>query len=201
MSNHNILYIDTALETCQILYYQNNRCLFSYLSPPTRFGHAEVFFQKLDQLKAQDESLLDNLDKIIVNIGPGRFNALRVGVGFSLTLSSVLNIELYSVTSFDILRAQILSSPQMPNTKFDMAIFAKFKHAYYLKSNISEPVLAKFDEINMSQTYALGFTESEVLESFKELVVTERSMLLKCAKKVVDLHDLEPIYIGHQVSS
>jgi tRNA threonylcarbamoyladenosine biosynthesis protein TsaB len=52
---------------------------------------------------AKSNKRIEDLDRILVNTGPGSFTGLRVSVSFALGLSAGSNIKLVTYSSFDLL--------------------------------------------------------------------------------------------------
>lgn len=195
-SDNNFLYVDTALLSYQITYVENNKIVFESLSENISGGHAQAFFQNIAKLSKSYPHWLDNLSKIIVNIGPGRFNALRVGLGFALTCCSLHNIKLYQVNSFDIIKQSICKKNQ---STCDLAIFAKWNHVYLLRKDAKNPSIAPFDDLNWKNTVCLGIANDNCLQQLDKLQVKNFTELLTHSHQVKDLSTLEPLYLGHQI--
>ena len=200
MKESNVLYVDTAVETCQIIYSQKGTVVFNFLSPISKKGHAEIFFEKINDLKNKFPDIFETLETLVVNIGPGRFNALRVGVGFALTVKSLFDIELKSINSFDILKNCSEDLNIDGFEKADFAIFAKWNHAYYLKNLVLKPSLLSYEGIDWSNTICLGVPETQNSKhSFSALSVAHFEKLYSKAVFIEDVYKLEPIYLGHQI--
>lgn len=198
--NEKILFIDTAIKTCQIIYSDGNEVLFQYRSPISEIGHAEVFFEQLALLQNLRADVFRELDKVIVNIGPGRFNALRVGLGFALTLCSVFKTSFYTITSFDILKQQALQSGVIDLQSKDFAIFAKWNHVYYLSAGKREMELVSYDKVDWKNTISLGVLDQSSIANFDYLQVDNIQALESLSILQSSLQSVEPIYIGHQIS-
>jgi tRNA A37 threonylcarbamoyladenosine modification protein TsaB len=197
----NMLFIDTAINTCQILYVSSGVVLYEYHSPLSKEGHAQKFFFHIRQLKKMYPDVFKTLDNIVVNIGPGRFNGLRVGIAFALTTASLYSLKLSTVTSFDI--ARLSFKDLIEDSKIiSGTIYAKWNHIYFQCLITKEFSLKTFDEIDWSKAYAIAFPSSAPSSYSKPfLQVHHFNELFSAANFVSDLSCLEPIYLGHQIHS
>ncbi|HLL28674.1 MAG TPA: tRNA (adenosine(37)-N6)-threonylcarbamoyltransferase complex dimerization subunit type 1 TsaB, partial [Xanthobacteraceae bacterium] len=84
-----LLAIDTALDACSTAVFdtERDRPLFSESREIGR-GHAELLVPLVDQTMKQAGVKFDEIDRIVVTVGPGSFTGLRVGLaaarGFAL---------------------------------------------------------------------------------------------------------------------
>ena len=195
---NSFLYIDTALDTYEIAYISQGEVLFHVLSEKTNNAHAENFFKDLRILKQKHfEQILSLKIPLLVNKGPGRFNALRIGLAFALTLAKTHGLNLFLINSFDIIKSHL--------RKFDLddhvplMIYAKWNHAYYLPVNTLVPRLENFDNICWENAVLCGF-EKDQHKSLRELTLHCDQTLLGSAKFLENLNEIEPLYLGHQIS-
>lgn len=193
------LFIDTAINTCQILYVSSGQVLFDYRSPISQEGHGALFFEQIRLLQQKFPEVFQTLDSLIVNIGPGRFNALRVGVAFALSTASLYSIQLYTVTSFDIAN---LSFKDRINKKEIIigTIYAKWNHVYFHPIGSKDYLLKTFSEMNWPQAYGVAFPGDPPSAEHKHcLALSNLEDLLPAALLVEDAALIEPIYLGHQI--
>jgi tRNA threonylcarbamoyl adenosine modification protein YeaZ len=71
-----------------------------------RMAHAEQLMPLISGCFDDAGALLNDLDQLIVGLGPGPFTGLRVGVATAQVLSYVLQLELRGICSLDVLAAQ-----------------------------------------------------------------------------------------------
>ena len=68
--------------------------------------HSEMATIQLEQLLLQARLNLQDVNRIVVNCGPGSFTGIRVGVNLARTLAYSLNIPVAAVNSLKLLAAQ-----------------------------------------------------------------------------------------------
>ena len=71
----------------------------------SRRRHAELLHPLMSQVCEQAGIPLAGLDAVAVDVGPGLFTGIRVGVAAAKGLATALGIPVVSLTSLDILRA------------------------------------------------------------------------------------------------
>lgn len=103
----------------------------------TERRHAEEISPRLQDLLQESSVDLVDLDKLVVDIGPGRFTGLRVGLSTIRSLGFALGIPIVGVTSLDILAAG------MPAQKVTAVIDARreevFQQTYVEGHAVGEP--------------------------------------------------------------
>jgi tRNA threonylcarbamoyladenosine biosynthesis protein TsaB len=68
-------------------------------------AHAELLAPAIEEVCAVSGVTVNAIDRIAVDIGPGLFTGLRVGVATAKALAQALGIDLVGVTSLDVLAA------------------------------------------------------------------------------------------------
>lgn len=66
--------------------------------------HAEEITPMLQSVSAEAGVGLSELDRVVVDIGPGRYTGMRVGIATATTLAHALDIPVGTVTSLELLR-------------------------------------------------------------------------------------------------
>lgn len=66
--------------------------------------HAEEITPMLQSVLAGAGVGLAELDRVVVDIGPGRYTGMRVGIATATTLAHVLGIPVSTITSLELLR-------------------------------------------------------------------------------------------------
>lgn len=93
----NLLAFDTATATCSVAVYQDGR--YTEIQDDSANGHAERLMPMIEEVMKRAELARDNLDGIIVSVGPGSFTGIRIGIASALGLCSALDIPCYGVSS------------------------------------------------------------------------------------------------------
>ncbi|EJF98866.1 universal bacterial protein YeaZ [Bartonella vinsonii subsp. arupensis Pm136co] len=101
-----ILAIDTASIYCAVALF-HHKSVIAHISERMNKGHAEKLIGYIAQVTDQANMSLNQVDRIAVNIGPGSFTGVRVGVSTARALALALKIPAVGVSAFEALAAQI----------------------------------------------------------------------------------------------
>lgn len=86
-----ILALDTAASICAAAVYDSERdCVVAQVSEDIGKGHAEVLMDYIERALDAAKLSMRDMDRVAVNVGPGSFTGVRIGVsaarGFALGL-------------------------------------------------------------------------------------------------------------------
>jgi len=130
-----ILAIDNSLEYLTIVLSVEDRLMDERHIKGTKAPSEIIAVRVLDALK-QNSYSVDDINLIIVTLGPGSFTGIRVGIAFCKGLSSGKNIPLIGVPTLDVLASTFMS---MGGYYVFPAIDAKkgevFSSLYYMNNN------------------------------------------------------------------
>ena len=90
------LVIDTATNRTSVALFENNQLLFSGFHDGAT-AHAEV----LPKLVKEALHTKNDIDEVVVGMGPGPFTGLRVGITFAQTFAHARNISWHGACSLD----------------------------------------------------------------------------------------------------
>ncbi len=101
-----ILAIDTAFRQCSVALGVDNEQV-AFLQSQEISKQSEELFSLINQILEDQKITFADLTAIAVNIGPGSFTGVRIGVAAAKGLKLVLsNIKLIGVTSLELLASQ-----------------------------------------------------------------------------------------------
>jgi tRNA threonylcarbamoyladenosine biosynthesis protein TsaB len=114
-----------------------------------RMAHAEQLMPLVSECLDSAGVSADDLDELVVGVGPGPFTGLRVGVATAQVLSYVLGLELRGICSLDVLAAQFTDAR---SGEFVVATDARRHEVYWARyspagARIGEPRVARPDEV------------------------------------------------------
>ncbi|CUX95932.1 tRNA threonylcarbamoyladenosine biosynthesis protein TsaB [Candidatus Gullanella endobia] len=93
-----ILAIDTATEACSVaLMLDNDLLLERFIFAPRK--HTQYVLPMVDDLLAEANITLKNLDALAFSSGPGSFTGIRIGIGIAQGLALGANLPLISVST------------------------------------------------------------------------------------------------------
>lgn len=101
-----ILCIDTSSKLCGVGIFENEK-LIDKIELNNGLTHSETLMPILKQILEKNSLVLKNFDLIAVDIGPGSFTGIRIGVATAKAFSDSLTIPCVGIDSLEILAYQI----------------------------------------------------------------------------------------------
>lgn len=149
----------------------------------TRVGkndNAAYLVNKIDEVLKDSKLTIDDIEEIIVGIGPGSYTGVRVSVVVAKTLASTKNIKLKSISSLNLLSTGYFGL-------IIPAIDARRGHYFIGTYNNGKQV--EKDE------YTLIEDSSELIILNEETIKVNLDIVNNYAVDVLNVHDLEPNYL------
>lgn len=108
-----LLAIDTALSSCAaaVLNFENGEETLVAQSEDLGRGHAERIMSMVSGVMAESSTTFNGLDRIVVNVGPGSFTGLRIGLSIARGFGLVLGKPVVPVTTLSAIAAEVLVHP------------------------------------------------------------------------------------------
>jgi tRNA threonylcarbamoyladenosine biosynthesis protein TsaB len=75
--------------------------------------HAETLVPAIDFVRRQACVELDEIGAIAIDVGPGLFTGLRVGIATAKAMASALQVPMIGVSSLDLLAFPVRFSPRL----------------------------------------------------------------------------------------
>lgn len=123
-----ILAVDTSTWQLSMCIYKDGK--FYSKSLPTE-DHSDSLINCLDELLKKSGLKLTQINYIGVNIGPGSFTGLRVGLSFVKTLGLSLNLKVICVNSFDIIFYEFMKKYEPKIDSKIVVLFPSVKNEFY----------------------------------------------------------------------
>ncbi|QWK77639.1 tRNA (adenosine(37)-N6)-threonylcarbamoyltransferase complex dimerization subunit type 1 TsaB [Ochrobactrum sp. BTU1] len=111
-----ILALDTASSWCAAAVYDSGtNTVLAEISENIGKGHAEVLMDYIGQAMTQSGISMTELDRVAVNVGPGSFTGVRIGVSAARGFALALDRPALGVSAFDALASEVaISHPRQP---------------------------------------------------------------------------------------
>lgn len=121
--------------------------------------HAEMLTPQIDFVRKQARIELSEISVVAVDIGPGLFTGLRVGISAAMATAFALGVPMIGVSSLDLLAFPVRHSPRLIVAAIDARRGEVF-HAFYRQvpggvQRITEPTVAHPDDLS-SELLARG---------------------------------------------
>jgi tRNA threonylcarbamoyladenosine biosynthesis protein TsaB len=97
-----VLAIETATQTCSVALVQNGETLASRVLPPETKA-AKYLAPAIREALVEAGRTLDDVSALAIDVGPGSFTGLRVGIGLAKGLAFARELPVYGVLSLDAL--------------------------------------------------------------------------------------------------
>jgi tRNA threonylcarbamoyl adenosine modification protein YeaZ len=146
------LVIDTATTRTSCALFNGTQLLYG--------GHhdgATEHAEALPKLVSQALQINNEINQVVVGMGPGPFTGLRVGIVFAQTFATARNIPWIGVCSLDAI--------DIDSGEYIVATDARRKEIYWAKyregERIEGPFVGKAEELNSQneKKFGFGFTE------------------------------------------
>jgi len=144
MSEMISLYIDTATIRGSIALYNNDKLLF-FRTLLSESNHLHVLHNTIEKGIKKAGVTLDEISAIGVDIGPGSFTGIRIGVTTARTLAQLGRIDIFGVPSLDILVQNIPFNDQLICSVVDGKKKRLFCAFYQFKGNVIKRISPYFD--------------------------------------------------------
>ena len=121
--------------------------------------HAEMLTPQIDFVRKQARIELSEISVVAVDIGPGLFTGLRVGISAAMATAFALGVPMIGVSSLDLLAFPVRHSPRLIVAAIDARRGEVF-HAFYRQvpggvQRITEPAVANPEDLS-SELLARG---------------------------------------------
>ncbi|EJF83639.1 tRNA (adenosine(37)-N6)-threonylcarbamoyltransferase complex dimerization subunit type 1 TsaB [Bartonella rattimassiliensis] len=188
-----ILAIDTASIYCAVALV---RCksVIAHTGECMNKGHAERLIGQITQIMTQANMTLDQVERIAVNVGPGSFTGIRVGVATARALALALEIPAVGVTALEALAAQVTTSK---NTASAITVVIEAGREMFYHQNFHEdltplgaPGLKKIENILEDlppKAQLTGPAADIVVQHIKNHKINEKIVLEKIPCETADI--------------
>ncbi|MBO1038333.1 tRNA (adenosine(37)-N6)-threonylcarbamoyltransferase complex dimerization subunit type 1 TsaB [Brucella pituitosa] len=106
-----ILALDTASSWCAAAVYDSGTdTVLAEVSEDIGKGHAEVLMDYIERIMRQSGITMSELDRVAVNVGPGSFTGVRIGVSAARGFALALDRPAIGVSAFDALASEVATS-------------------------------------------------------------------------------------------
>ncbi|HZB70847.1 MAG TPA: tRNA (adenosine(37)-N6)-threonylcarbamoyltransferase complex dimerization subunit type 1 TsaB [Acidimicrobiales bacterium] len=215
-----ILGIDTATPAVGCAIGGHEGVLASFSAARGR-RHAETLVPAIDHLRRAVGIELDELGAVAVDVGPGLFTGLRVGVATAKAMASALRVPVVGVPSLDLVAFPVRFTPRLVASVVDArrgeVFFAFYRQVPGGIQRLSEPRVGSTDELTAEllatgeECLAVGDGAIRYADELRELTTVEvadaglahpsAASLVQLAharairEEFVNPWDVEPVYL------
>ncbi len=167
-----LLSISTASDILSLSIVENENLIASFSSEGNK-RHAELITPKIKELLESNNLKLSNLDGVCVNLGPGSFTGLRVGLSTAKGIVFGANIQLFGYTNFEELLYQSITRNDI-NGRIAVLIHSRKNEFYFGAFQIHGKIYSQLDVYELfsieelksfSQNFDLIIAEKKIVPS------------------------------------
>ena len=156
---------------------------------------SEKMIVELDSLLQKHNLSKENIDSLIVSIGPGSYTGVRIAVTIAKVIAVALNCDIYTVSSLRILAKFDKPSICLINARSDRSYFAVYYKNQVIIGDCIKENSEVLDFIKEHPDYLVcGDAEYLGNHGFKENFI-EQFIALKPYLQKVDPLSIKPLYL------
>ena len=193
----NILAIDTTTNQLLVAVKKENE-LFKN-QPQKTMKHLEVALPQVDYVLGEAKLTLDDIDYIAVNVGPGSFTGIRIGIATAKgILCAYNNIKTVPVNSLDFLAYNVIK--QSKEKDFIVVIPSTWEKFYSVTykdgEKVDSKIITKNELSEISGLSIYSYQENENIKAVENLDFIEYVEYLIKNKKTGSISELKPVYMS-----
>ncbi len=127
--NSVVLSLDTSTQNLSMCLYKNG---IFYEENIFSEDHSESLIKILNKILKKTKTKLIQITHLAVNIGPGSFTGLRIGLSFVKTLALNLNLKIITTTSFGMLINEFLENSSKFQDFQAITLVPSVKNEFYV---------------------------------------------------------------------
>lgn len=163
--------IETSLQNCALAIWRDGEMLYS-VSQNSKSSQAEILPQLAQDCFDEIGIKPNEIEKIIVTIGPGSFSGVRIGLAFAKGLAMAINCPIIGISSLEVLAAQAASEKTIAIIEQMGSIFA----AAFDGRKITMPP-TRFEDYDFLEPFddqwVISLVQSPKFESHHNFIINE----------------------------
>lgn len=150
--------------------------------------HAKYLVDRIDNLLIRNQYTINDVDEIIVGVGPGSYTGIRIAVTVAKTLGYAKNILVKTISSLYFLSSDY-------EDKVCAMIDAR-RGFVFAQIHENEKIILKDTYISLEElTLNDDYKEAQSVLINEETYKVNINKILKLSNEVNDIHDLVPNYL------
>ena len=144
-----VLAIDTSTDAVSVA-ISNSKQLLASAHVTSDRRHAELLTPMIKSVCQQADIAMSEIDVVAVDIGPGLFTGMRVGIASAKTISQVLDIPIIGISSLDILARSVVATQRVVLATIDARrgelYWAMYRNDLGPSIEVKPPVVGKVSD-------------------------------------------------------
>ena len=172
-------------------------------------SHSQIIIEKIDAVIKSSGIEKRNLSAAVVNLGPGSFTGLRIGIAVSKGIVSALGIQIIGINHFEMAAYKLRDESEdiyiIVQFKKDQFFVVPVNSGNYFLDRLDVMKLNQLSEFCQNNKFAIigldGQLESGQELDFTKRIISDASDLLELGSIKIErgefdkLAELEPLYI------
>lgn len=170
--------------------------LIDYISYSAWQQQSEFMVKELDTLLTKYEVKNEEIDDLVVSIGPGSYTGVRIALTIAKTIGYALNIPVYPISALQILKRGNSPSVCLINARSNRSYVAVYQGSNVIVSDTiwSNEDVKKYIEEHKDYTIC-GDTKYLGIEGYKSNVLIEALSVKQSLVKAPDALLIKPVYL------
>ncbi len=144
-----VLAIDTSTDAVSVA-INNSKQLLASAHVTSDRRHAELLTPMIKSVSQQADIAMFEIDVVAVDIGPGLFTGMRVGIASAKTIAQVLDIPIIGISSLDILARSVVATQRVVLATIDARrgelYWAMYRNDLGPSIEVKPPVVGKVSD-------------------------------------------------------
>jgi N6-L-threonylcarbamoyladenine synthase len=183
-----ILAIDTSTSTASVALYDSKKGVIGEINLNIGLNHSETILPIIDNLFNITKYTKDDIDRVVVSIGPGSFTGIRVGVAIAKGMVYGKNIEIVGINELDMLSHTVSKTDK----KIVSIIDARKEKVFYAEYRYNDNEIKKISE------YKVEFIKN-IIENNEEEIIFTGEAAIKYRKKILEYSNNRDIVINNSI--
>ena len=194
-----MLSIESSSELCGISLFRDKKIIDTIQEKKAK-SHSELLGQFVHQIIKSHNISVKDLSCVAVNIGPGSYTGLRIGLSLAKGLAVPFKIPIIGVPGFDILRYKYnLTKIQ---EEYSVTIFSHSTYVYIIDYKTDTISLIDYKNISKNNLYGHNLIKlpKKIIytEIFSDSISLGELALINYKKYIKeDIFKINPIYISN----
>lgn len=156
---------------------------------------SELMVEEIDNILKRNHVSKEELDAVVVGIGPGSYTGVRIGVTIAKTIAYALKIKVYAKSSLSLLKIGDLPTICLFNARSGRSYFAVYEGDKIIEKDTvleNEKVL---EYINKHPDYKICGDTAQIGKPSDQFSVIENLADYSEADLVKNIFELNPVYL------
>jgi tRNA threonylcarbamoyl adenosine modification protein YeaZ len=157
---------------------------------------SEMMTVEIENILKRNNLSKEDLDAVVVGIGPGSYTGVRIGITIAKTIGYALKIKVYKVSSLALLRIEDKPTICVFNARSGRSYYGVYQGDKTLLEDTVGPNEDLLKYIEEHKDYLLsGDVENLGFESAKFDIISNLAKGYKKENEVKDIFTLNPVYL------